>query len=151
MGNETVAHIALLAPVPRVHLHSALETVTPDGQAAFGTKARELFNELDQKRAGLPVDVYIYQSHPEGSFEGKATWHARYVRLEPDRHESKPYRPKSTETDSVEGEVYWTVERLRQMQPTEYISVADFVGFGRSKPYGKLFPPHRPLLVEHPL
>src|SRR5207249_12176657 len=74
------APIALLAPVPRVHLESALETDTPDGQATFGTRAWELFNELDQRRAGLPVDVYIYESHQEGSFEGKVTWHARYIR-----------------------------------------------------------------------
>jgi hypothetical protein len=93
MGNEAAAHIALLAPVPLIHLESALETETPDGQAAFGTRAWELFNELAQMRAGLPVDVYIYESHPEGSFEGKVTWHARYIHLEPDRHKAKPYRP----------------------------------------------------------
>jgi hypothetical protein len=151
MEIKTAAHIALLAPVPRVHLESALETQTPDGQAAFGTRAWELFNDLDQRRAGLPVDVYIYESHSEGSFEGKVTWHARYVRLEPDRHKAKPYRPKSTETDTFEGEVYWTVEWLRRMQPNEHIPVADFIGFGHRKPYGQSFPPHRPLLVEHPL
>jgi len=49
------------------------------------------------------------------------------------------------------GEVYWIVERLRRMQPREHIPVADFIGFGQRKPSGKSFPPHRPLLVEHPL
>jgi hypothetical protein len=151
MGDtETANHIALLAPVPLVHLESAVEP-TPDGQVAFATRDWELFNKLEQHRAGMLVDVYIYESHPEGSFQGKATWHARYVRLEPDRHKAKPYRPKSTESDTLEGEVYWIVEGLRQIEPNEQIPVADFIGFGKSKPYGKSFPPHRPLLVEHPL
>jgi hypothetical protein len=96
-----------------------------------GTGSRELFSELDQKRAGLPD--------------------GRYIRLEAERHKAKPYRPNSTEVDIFEGEVYWIVERLRGMQAREHIPVADFVGFGQSKPYGKSFPPHRPLLVDHPL
>jgi hypothetical protein len=150
MGTETAAHIALLAPVPRVHLESALQTETPERRAAFGTKAWELFNVLDKRRAGLPVDVYIYESHPEGSFEGRVTWRARYIRLEPNRHKAKPYRPESTKSDTFEGEIFWIVEGLRRMQPNEHIPVADFVGFGGKKPYGKSFPPHRPLLVEHP-
>ncbi|MFN7994870.1 MAG: hypothetical protein U0Q18_14790 [Bryobacteraceae bacterium] len=151
MAPETAAHIALLAPVPRCHLESALEAETPEMRLAFGTKAWELFNELDQKRAGLPVDVYIYESHSEGSFESRATWHARYVHLETDRQNANPYRPKSTVSDTFEGEVYWIVEGLRRMQPNEYIPVADFTALGDPKAYGKSFPPRRPLLVKHPL
>jgi hypothetical protein len=149
MGDlQTATHIALLAPVPLCHLESASEIT---GQIAFATRDWELFNKLEQRRAGMPVDIYIYESHPEGSFHGKATWHARYVRLEPDRHKAKPYRPKSTESDTVGGEVYWIIEGLRQMEPKAHIPVADFIAFGNAKPYGKSFPPHRPLLVEHPL
>lgn len=151
MVTKTTAHVALLAPVPRCHLESALEAENPEMRSAFGTTAWELFNELDQRRGGLPVDVYIYESHSEGSFESSATWHARYVYLEPERHKAKAYRPKSTESDTFEGEVYWIVEGLRRMQPNEHIPVADFTAFGHRKAYGKSFPPHRPLLVEHPL
>ena len=79
--------------------------------------------KLEQNRAGILVNVYIYESHPEGSFNGKATWHANYVRLEPDEHKAKPYRPESTESDIIEGEVYWIVERLRRMEMDEYIPV----------------------------
>ena len=151
-GNQTAAHIALLAPVPLDILVSALETDTPSGQIAFGSRDWQLFDKLDQSRAEMPVDVYIYASHPEGSFEGKATWHARYIRLEPERHRAKPYRPMlAAETDAWEGEVYWIVERLRRTEASEHISVTDFIPLGRTKPYGKSFPPHRPLLVEHPL
>jgi hypothetical protein len=152
MGDsQSATHIALLAPVPFVHLKSAIQADRPDRQVAFATKEWELFNKLDGSRAGMPVDVYIYESHPEGSFEGKATWHARYVRLETDRHKAKAYRPESTETDTFEGEVYWIVELLRRMESNEHIPVTDFVAFGSSKPYAKSFPPHRPLLVQHPL
>ena len=73
MAIETAAHIALLAPVQRCHLESALETETPEMRSAFGTRAWELFNELNQRRAGLPVDVYIYESHSEDSFDGRTT------------------------------------------------------------------------------
>ena len=153
MGDsQTAAHIALLAPVPLDILESALETDTPAGQISFGTRDWPLFNKLEQSRAGMPVDAYIYASHPGGSFEGKATWHARYIRLEPKRHEAKAYRPMlAAQTDVWEGEVYWIVERLRRMEPNEQLSVTDFTPFGHAKPYGKSFPPHRPLLVEHPL
>ena len=151
-ANETAAHIALLAPVPLDILESALETGTPAGQIAFGTRDWSLFDKLDKSRAGMPVDAYIYASHPGGSFEGKATWHARYVRLEPERHKAKPYRPTlAAQTDNWEGEVYWMVERLRRMETNKHISVTDFIAFGHAKPYGKSLPPHRPLLVEHPL
>ena len=99
MTETTATHIALLAPVPLVHLESALETETPNRQHAFGSKAWEVFNELDKRRAGRPVDVYIYESHPDASFNGRATWHARYIRLETDRQKANPYRPRSTKTD----------------------------------------------------
>ena len=149
---QTATHIALLAPVPFDILKSAIETATLDGQTAFGTRDWTLFDKMDQKRANMPVDVYIYESHPEGGFEGKATWHARYIRLEPDRYKAMPYRPKlAAETDKWEGEVYWIVERLRRMEPNQHIPVGDFTGLDQKKPYGKSFPPHRPLLVEHPL
>lgn len=35
------------------------------------------------------------------------------------------------------------------MQPS--IPVADFIAFDGKKPYGKPFPPHRPLLAQPPL
>jgi hypothetical protein len=148
---QTATDIALLAPVPRDILESGLETETLDGRTAFGTKDWKLFNKLDQMRAAMPVDVYIYESHPGGGFTGKATWHAVYVRLEAERHIAQPYRPKlAAETDHWDGEVYWIVARLRRMEPNQHIRVADFTGCDRKKPYGIAFPPHRPLLVKHP-
>jgi hypothetical protein len=98
----------------------------------------------------MPVHVYIYESR-DGQFDGRATWHAKYVGLEPDRHKAKPYRPKSTESDAFEGEVFWIVEQLRQIEPNEHIPVADFIPFDGEKPYGKSFHPRRPLLVQHSL
>ena len=82
----------------------------------------------------MPVDVYIYASHPEGSFEGKATWHARYIRLEPERHRAKPYRLMlAAETDAWEGEVYWIVERLRRTEASEHIFRHRFHSFWAHK------------------
>jgi hypothetical protein len=150
MEDKQVArNVALLAPVPLDILESALQTDTPDGQMAFATMDWQLFNELEKTRSGLPVDAFIYASHPDGSLEGKATWRARYIRLEPEKHRAEPYRPTlALQGDNWKGEVYWIVERLRRTENSEHVSVADFTAF---KPYGKSFPPHRPLLVKHPL
>ena len=110
---DTATHIALLAPVPFDILESALETATPDGQIAFGTRAWTLFDKLDQKRADMPVDVYIYESQPGGGFEGRATWHARYIRLETERHKAMPYRPNPHFSHWISGswKIGWSAER----------------------------------------
>ena len=73
------------------------------------------------------MDVYIYESHSEDSFDGRATWRARYVHLEPERAKAKSYRPKSTESDTFEGEVYWIVEGLRRM-PVLQVEVQKIIG-----------------------
>jgi hypothetical protein len=84
MEDKQVArNVALLAPVPLDILESALQTDTPDGQMAFATMDWQLFNELEKTRSGLPVDAFIYASHPDGSLEGKATWLAGISGLSP--------------------------------------------------------------------
>jgi hypothetical protein len=147
---QKATHIALLAPVPAIHLESALLTVTPNGRVAFGTTKWELINELEAQRKDMPVDVYIYASHGNGCHDGAATWRATYVGYAKDKWEAAPYRPVSTATDSDNGEVFWLVEGLRRVS-NESVALTQFTGFGKKKPYGPDFVPRGPLLVEHPL
>ena len=144
----TATHIALLAPVPLIHLRSAAEK---RGRVAFATKDWELFRRLDGLRKEMTVDVYIYASHPKGEHDPCASWHAKYVCIEEDNNNAAPYRPASTVTDTYESEVFWIVEALRELPPEKRIAVADFTAYDTKKSYGRAFPPHRPLLVEHPL
>jgi hypothetical protein len=58
--NTAAVHIALLAPVPLQHLVSGQSVCAAEGRVAFGSRAWELFRELDSLRKGLPVDVYVY-------------------------------------------------------------------------------------------
>src|SRR3984957_17997483 len=75
---KTAPHIALLAPVPLEDLNSGKIKAEEKGGVAFGSRAWELFRELDTLRKGMHVDVYIYaSSDPDSDFE--VSWHARYV------------------------------------------------------------------------
>lgn len=63
---QTAAHIALLAPVPLEHLLDGETTARTEGKVAFGSRKWDTFRQLDALREGMPVDVYIYASHPDG-------------------------------------------------------------------------------------
>ena len=58
-------NVALLAPVPEEHLLDGVNVIHVEGRVAFGSRAWEVFRELDALRKGDPVDVYIYASHAE--------------------------------------------------------------------------------------
>jgi hypothetical protein len=74
----TASNVALLAPVPFEHLNDGQEVVQKEGKVAFGSRAWETFRELDKLRKGMPVDVYIYESHGGGHYDFKVSWRARY-------------------------------------------------------------------------
>jgi hypothetical protein len=78
---ETAAHIALLAPVPLEHLLAGQQTAKSEGKVAFGSRAWEVFRELDAHRKGMSVDVYIYASHSDGQRDFEVPWRARYYRI----------------------------------------------------------------------
>lgn len=70
--------LALLAPVPLVHLQDGAVVCAQESKVAFGSRAWELFRELDNLRNDSLVDVYIYASQAPGA-RPEATWHARYL------------------------------------------------------------------------
>lgn len=143
--------IALLAPVPLVHLWSAQDTPAPN-LVAFGSDNVDLFIRLSQERE--PVDVYIVASHVEAAKQN-------YPQREPEIFWCAKYRGSgwSSETDitSVRPEstfsdtpftIFWKVSNLEPF-PNGF-KIAKMVPFGKKKPYGESFMPHGPILIEHP-
>lgn len=76
---QTAAHVALLAPVPLVHLEDGHRVVESEGKVAFGSRAWETFRQLDDVRKGQPVDVYIYASHSDGNHDFEVSWRGPYI------------------------------------------------------------------------
>jgi hypothetical protein len=144
---KTAEDIALLAPVPLDHLKSG---AIMEGRVAFGSRAYELFLKLEKLRGDGDVDVYIYASHAAGH-DAEAAWHARYVgfvRSESGFHPNPEHRPESSLTDTPDSALFWEVEDLRRLDPPVWIG--KLTGLGKKKPYGHKFPPHGPVLIEHP-
>src|SRR4051812_26621444 len=108
--------IALLAPVPDVHLQSARSM----RRVAFGSRSNVIWR-LEQLRNNENVSVYIYASCA-GLYESAATWKATYVGMVeavggayPDRDRAKVVRPESTERDTDDAFLFWEVEDLVEL------------------------------------
>ncbi len=146
--------VELLAPVPADLLQDA-SAIAGEREVAFGSRTWEVFRDLDAIRGGDPVRVWIYASHdPEQPLPPTATWTGRYVRHlestggahpEGDRHRS----PKALlEQDIAYWTVYWHVDNLLRLDPSEWRPTSDFQGYGKEAPYKRPFEPEGPLLVE---
>ena len=154
----TAAHIALLAPVPLEHLLDGKTVAETTGRVAFGSRAWQVFRELDSLRKGMPVDVYIYASHSAEHRDFEVSWHARYLghvdSIMGAHPEGMKYRPPSTgqypSDNSGHWAVFWEVEDLQPLPKDQQTSLGDLTGFGKKKAYGHAFPPEGPLLIEHP-
>lgn len=155
----TASSIALLAPVPKEHLDDGSKTVVEKGKVAFGSMKWETFRDLDKLCAGMPVDVYIYESEGGGKINSSITWRGRYIfHKESDMGappaEIKPFRPDSTfkyETDNQgHWAVFWVLDSLEPVPQGEERWVGEFTGYGKKKAYGHSFSPEGPILIEHP-
>jgi hypothetical protein len=154
---DTARNVALLAPVPLEHLLDGQTISAKEGRVAFGSRAWEIFRELDDLRRGQPVDVYIYASRAdEPTFE--VAWHARYVGYVESFDGAHPagmrYRPPSTGKYPTDNKghwaIFWEVQGLRQLPARDRLRLADLTGSGKGKPYGRGFVPEGPILIEHP-
>lgn len=108
--------LALLAPVPCVHMEAALQACRDTGLVAFGTGKKSLFVDLDECPLigpGLPVLVYVSQTGittgkeagasylrgPIVSYEGTfAKWRAADRQ---GRHPDQAVRPITTGDDTA--------------------------------------------------
>src|SRR3974377_1608977 len=140
----TAAHVALLAPVPLEHLVDGCTTAKREGRVAFGSRAWQVFRELDQLRKGLPVDVYIYASHTGEYPAPQISWRGRYIGHVESIGGAHPdgmrYRPSSTakylNDNSGHWAVFWEVEELEPVPVHQCIPLVEFTGFDKEKPYG---------------
>ncbi len=146
---------ALLAPVPLVHLRDAVAVREAEGKVAFGSRAWEVFRELDAARNGAPVDVYIYASGDPDSERLEASWYGRYIGHVEGRNGAHPdgmrYRPPSTAKYPSDNKghwaVFWELDQLRELSASECIPTGQFIGHKTGKQYKKNFVPEGPLIV----
>ncbi len=145
--------LAILAPVPLLHLEDGEYVSTHKGKVAFGSRAWEFFRKLDEERDGLEVETFIYASHTDVR-DFSVTWHGRYVGhvegvngLHP---KGRRYRPPSTLKWDDEGywAVFWEVAGLERL--AEPIPIAELHAWGTDEPYGKGFVPEGPMRVARP-
>lgn len=154
--SKLASHLALLAPVPIMHLKSAEETGME--RAAFASNRFEVIGEVNTLRKELAVPIYIYSSwlHTDESEQQIAppsvTWKAFYVGyLDPhkreDRNKLKELRPPSTRGEG-ESSYYWVVENLHRL--SEPYPIQNLRGYKQKKYYSNDFIPRTPLLIEYP-
>ena len=154
----TQTEAALLAPVPFEHLASALDTCSDMGKVAFGSRAWEVFRDLNRHADGLNPPVLIYASHDAAPFPPKATWTASYVghvEGRGGRHPAKlDYRPASTEKYESDNAghwaIFWEVRDLRHLGPEAAVNIGGLVGLHSGKPFDVGFRPLGPVLIENP-
>jgi hypothetical protein len=154
----TQTEAALLAPVPYEHLASALDTCSKMGKVAFGSRAWEVFRDLDHHADGLNPPVLIYASHDAAPFPPAATWTASYVGYvegRGGRHPAKmDFRPASTEKDGGDAAghwaIFWETSDLRHLGPDAAVNIGSLVGLHSGKSFDAGFRPLGPVLIENP-
>lgn len=151
--------IALLAPVPRIHLEAGELTCRSEGMVAFGSRAWELFQELDALRDGYAVPVYIYACHGTDEDALEVTWAGEYVgrvSSQYGRHPDPRLRPPSARKEDEVFDLnsswvlFWHVKALRKLADEERTPISDFTEYRQSTPDKEGFVPEGPLIVAPP-
>ncbi|BAY07718.1 hypothetical protein [Calothrix sp. NIES-2098] len=151
---------AILAPVPEMHLLSALETMEKlDSElsdetikVAFGSMAFEVFRKADELRAGKEVEVLIYASDCiDQPLNSEASWQGLYIGHTNSRNGRYPgkskFRPASTATDKPTWAIFWELQELKRLKTP--IAIASLKALGKKTNYTSRFIPEGPLLIEY--
>ena len=139
--------VALLAPVPHMHLDSGLDVCRTKGSVIFGSDRWGLFEDRGVA-PGAPVYIYASLLHAKG--QPLVTWQAEYVRYI--RHEEMhgaetQRRPPTTEAETEGTFVgYWEVRNLRRLEPDEAFPITDLTPED-SAHFSQVFVPHGPVAV----
>jgi hypothetical protein len=149
--------VALLAPVPSMHLKSAVETCIQQGKVAFGSMKTDVFERLEH-HFGFSVPVYIYASTHNGppyeyATSGKASLEGILCNVEPanaqGQHPKSNYRPPSTFEGAREiWWCFWEVSDLGVLPEEDRVPLTKFTAFGRTKPLPFGFVPQGPMIVK---
>lgn len=147
---------AILAPVPSVHLASAIETCDREGQVAFGSNAWELFRQVEQMKKSDLVEVFIYPSLVDSGkpIEMKACWHGLYLDHVPSRRGRYPgdkrFRPESALSEKPTWAIFWDVCELTELSEDDHIPLSKFRGTDKKSDYALRTAPHSPIIVQYP-
>jgi len=106
--------MALLAPVPEVHLTSGLETQESEGRVAFGCDVPELLAKLQTMLSGDQMDVFIYASSrslPVPAVTWRAIFLGHKLGINGSHPDGMKYRPKTAAGEKWNS--YWEVGNLK--------------------------------------
>jgi hypothetical protein len=151
---------AILAPVPEMHLLSALETVeklvneSSDEiiKVAFGSMAFEVFRKADELRGDREVNVLIYAADSLNQpLNSEASWQGLYIGHGNSRNgryagKSK-FRPPATTSDKPRWAVFWEVQELTRLKTP--IALASLKALGKKSNFPSRLIPEEPLLIEY--
>jgi hypothetical protein len=153
--------VALLAPVPSLHLESSLKTCQEHGKVAFGSMLPQVFERLTGELGQLNVPVYIYASSHHGPpFDhvepGKVSLRGILCNVvhanDRGAHPDPRYRPDSTFDAELGGFeqwwCFWEVSELRVLTTSERIPLTKFVAYGQKKALRSGFVPKGPMIVK---
>ena len=149
--------VALLAPVPSMHLKSAMETCVRRGKVAFGSMKTDVFEKLDLE-FGFGVPVYICASTHWGkphdyAVSGKTSLQGVLCNVEladpQGQHPNAIYRPPSTFEGTLEiWWCFWEVSDLVVLPREDCIPLTKFTALGKTKPLPFGFVPPGPMIVK---
>ncbi len=147
--------ITLLAPVPIVHLEDGLAVCQTMGKVAFGSRAWEVFRQLDDLRGGEHVPVLLYASMTNTDGPAMVSWTASYIGHLESRNGAHPqgmkFRPPSTEANTTDNlgfwAVFWEVENLTRLPENEWIEISSIQGQSGNY-FKRSFIPEGPLIVQ---
>ena len=148
----------LLAPVPAAHLEDGVEVCHREGEVAFGSRAFDVFRDLDDLRGDHPIEAYIYSSHDHERTGGaKVNWRATYVRRESallggSHPDPERFRPPSTWDEDGQGYwlLFWHVANLRPLPPEERIWTSDFKDLKHGRKAREPYAPEGPMIKLYP-
>ena len=151
--------LALLAPVPLMHLQSGQKICESEGKVAFGSRDYRLFEKLDGMLEGERAVALIYASEAREQDLPRVTWKARYIGHLRSRGGAHPdgtrFRPPTTsdypEDNAGYWAVFWEVVELAPIDRLEErVLIRTLRGLGSRRALGAAFVPHGPILVEYP-
>jgi hypothetical protein len=140
--------IALLAPVPNVHLESAARhRLDP---VAFGSEAWDILKQLPWD-GDNSIPVLIYESMADAI--PYVTWRGTFAGwIDPAKMSLAALarlRPPSTQDEPLWG-MYWKVGGLRRLPTAEWLAIAKLTKRDGSGSLKEKFVPEGPILIQAP-
>lgn len=152
--DEPNADVALLTPVPEIHLISGEVTCREHGFVTYGTNAVDAMMSLvHQIGDDATADVLFYASGTAVSGVPKATYRARFVRYLGAKsngrapQEEAAFRPPTTASDEAWQSFYIVSNLTRLAAPIEIQTLKKLSSTGKLKAN---FVPQGPLVIETP-